>query len=102
MFQRDAQTYLIHEFGGGLAGDRYVVEKYRSDSRGQIHPVDHEQPRAKGRRGQRRIIVGVAAVRKMRPERDEIIVCTAIDLKASGIQLWGSQATGLLASRNAC
>ena len=71
-------------------GDRYVIEKYRSDSEGQIHPVEPERPRATGRR--RRIVAGVAAVKKLRPERDEIIVCTALNLKASGIQYWGSAA----------
>ena len=89
MFHRDAQTYLVHVFGRGLEGDRYVIETYRSDSDGQIHPVEPEKPRAAGRRRRRRIVAGVAAVKKLRPERDEIIVCTALNLKASGIQYWG-------------
>ncbi len=101
MFHRDAQTYLVHVFGRGLEGDRYVIEKYRSDSDGQIHPVEPEQPRATGRRRRRRIVAGVAAVKKLRPERDEIIVCTALNLKASGIQYWGSAAAGFLATRYA-
>ena len=101
MFHRDAQTYLVHVFGRGLEGDRYVIEKYRSDSEGQIHPVEPEQPRAAGRRSRRRIVAGVAAVKKLRPERDEIIVCTALNLKASGIQYWGSAAAGFLATRYA-
>ena len=101
MFHRNAQTYLVHVFGRGLEGDRYVIEKYRSDSDGQIHPVEPEQPRATGRRRRRRIVASAAAVRKMRPERDEIIVCTALDLKASGIQLYGLRATGLAAARHA-
>ena len=50
MFHRDAQTYLVHVFGRGLEGDRYVIETYRSDSDGQIHPVEPEKPRAAGRR----------------------------------------------------
>ena len=99
MFHRDAQTYLVHVFGRGLEGDRYVIEKYRSDSDGQIHPVEPEQPGATGRR--RRIVAGVAAVRKLRPERDEIIVCTALNLKASGIQYWGACAAGFLATHRA-
>ena len=37
----------------------------------------------------------------MRPERDEIIICTALDLKASGVQMWGIAASGLAALRHA-
>ena len=39
MFYRDAQSFLIHLFGGGLDDDRYVVERYRSLADGQIRPV---------------------------------------------------------------
>ena len=74
-------------FGRGLDGERYVVEKLplaRPD--GQIQARSRpKQPKArKGRRRPRRTIVSAGAVRKMRPERDEIIICTALDLKASG------------------
>ena len=101
-FHRDAQTYLVHVFGRGLEGDRYVIEKYRSDSDGQIHQVEPEQPVTKGRRSRRRTIMSAAGVKNLRPERDEIIVCTALNLKASGIQLYGLRATGLAAARHAC
>ena len=37
----------------------------------------------------------------MRPERDEIIVCTGLTLARSGVQIWGVQATGLLTARYA-
>ena len=101
MFHRNAQTYLVHVFGRGLEGDRYVIEKYRSLADGQIHAVEAEQPATKSRRGKRRTIMSAGAVKKLRPERDEIIVCTALNLKASGIQYWGASATGFLAARNA-
>ena len=101
MFHRDAQTYLVHVFGRGLEGDRYVIEKYRSDSDGQIHPVEPERFVTKGRRSKRRTIISAGAVTKLRPERDEIIVCTALNLKASGIQLYGLAASGLGAARTA-
>ncbi len=97
---RSARTYLIHEFGHGLAGDRYVVERYRSLSDGEIRPVQAQQPKTKGRCKSRRTIASVSTVKRMRPERDEIIVCTALNLKGSGIQLWGVAATGLYAARN--
>ena len=95
MFHRDAQTFLIHLFGRGLEDNRYVVEKYRSRPDGQIEPVQPEQPGTKGRRKQRRTIASLAAVRKMRPERDEIIICTGVKLARSGVQIWGCSAAGL-------
>ena len=101
MFHRDAQTFLVHLFGQGLEDSRYVVEKYRSHSNGQIEPVQAEQPGAKGRRKQRRTIASLAAVRKMRPAPNEIIVCTGVKLEGSGMQLYGWQATGLVAARYA-
>ena len=101
MFHRDAQTFLIHLFGQGLDDERYVVETYRSLPSGEIRPVEAGQPKTKGRRRPRRKIVSRKAVREMRPERDEIIVCTGVKLAGSGIQLYGWQATGLFAARNA-
>ena len=95
MFHRNAQTYLVHVFGRGLEGDRYVIEKYRSLSDGQIHAVEAEQPATKARRSKRRTIMSAGAVKKLRPEPDEIIVCTALNLKASGIQYWGMNVAGL-------
>ncbi len=99
---RNAHTFLVHVFGRGLDGDRYVVERFRSRSDGQIHPVEAEQPRAKkGGRKSRRTIASASEVKKLRPERDEIIICTALDLKASGVQIWGLRASGLAAMRHA-
>ena len=98
MFHRDAQTFLVHLFGQGLEDNRYVVEKYRSHPNGEIEPVGAEQPRTKSRRRQRRTIASLAAVKRMRPERDEIIVCTALNLKDSGMQMWGWRATSLFAA----
>ena len=37
----------------------------------------------------------------MRPERDEIIVCTGVKLARSGVQMWGVAAAGLGLVRNA-
>jgi len=101
MFHRNAQTYLVHVFGQGLEGDRYVIEKYRSLADGQIRAVEAEQPDAKARRSKRRTIMSAGAVKKLRPERDEIIVCTALNLKASGIQYWGIGATEIFAASSA-
>ena len=100
-FHRDAQTFLVHLFGRGLDDERYVVEKYVSLPSGEIRPVEAEQPKVRGRRKPRRTIVSVGTVKKMRPQCDEIIVCTALNLKASGIQYWGASAAGFLVARGA-
>ena len=101
MFHRDAQTFLVHLFGRGLDDERYVVETYRSLPSGEIRPVEAGQPETRGRCRQRRKIVSRKAVREMRPERDEIIVCTGVKLARSGVQLWGISASGLNTLRNA-
>ena len=99
MFHRDAQTFLVHLFGRGLEDDRYVVERYRSLANGEIRPVQAGQRKTKGGRRPRRTVASAGAVRKMRPERDEIIVCTGVSLRDSGMQIWGWRATGILAAR---
>ena len=101
IFRHDAQTFLIHLFGRGLEDDRYVIERYKSLANGEIRPVRAERPKAKGRQRQRRTVATLSAVKKLRPERDEIIVCTGVKLARSGVQIWGVQATGLAASRHA-
>ena len=101
MFRRDAQTFLIHLFGRGLEDDRYVIERYKSLANGEVRPVGTEQPEAKGRRGQRRTVATLSAVKQLRPERDEIIVCTGVNLARSGVQIWGLGASGLGATRHA-
>ena len=48
---------------------------------------------------QPRQVMSLSAVQRMRPERDEIIVCTGLKIAGSGIQYSGSAATGLFAER---
>lgn len=99
---RNAHTFLVHVFGRGLDGERYVVERFRSRPDGQIDAVEAGQPTPrKGGRGPRRTVVSAGEVKTLQPERDEIIICTALDLKASGVQLWGTAASGLSAMRYA-
>ena len=99
---RNAHTFLVHVFGRGLDGERYVVERFRSRPDGQIHPVEAERPNSrKGGRKARRTVVSAGEVTKMQPERDEIIICTALNLKASGVQIWGTAAAGISAMRHA-
>ena len=101
MFHRNAQTFLVHLFGRGLDDDRYVMARYRSLASGEIELVQAAQPKRRGRRKPRPTIASASAVKQLRPERDEIIVCTGVNLKNSGAQLWGISATGLQLLRNA-
>ena len=93
-----ASTFLVHLFGGGLADERYVVERFKAQADGDIRPVRPEAPRSRGRRKARRIVATLKEVRDMRPARTEIIVCTGLRTRG-GWQLWGSVAAGLLCDR---
>ena len=84
--KREANTFLTHLFGQGLADERYEVRRYKSSSGGEIRPVpamDKRERRSKRATASRR------AVREMRPARDELIVCTGLKVPGSGLQLWG-------------
>ena len=94
-----ASTFLIHFFGNGLDDDRYVVEKFTAMADGGIRPVRPEAPKTKGRGKAKRVTATLKEVREMRPARTEIIVCTALNLKNSGVQYWGSVSTGLFRDR---
>ena len=72
-------TFLTHIFGRDLADDRYVVERFHSRVDGDIRPVMPEPPKGKGARGKKHAVVSLATVKEMRPERNEIIICTRAD-----------------------
>ena len=95
----NAYTFLTHLFGRGLEDERYAVERFKSMDDGDIRPLPAGGPAGKSLRGARRETASRRAVRQMRPARDEIIVCTALNLKASGVQYWGGTATGLFGER---
>ena len=94
----NAGTYLIHVFGRGLEDGRYVVERFKSMTNGDIRPVSSGGPAKKGRRKARRTTVSLKAVKEMRPGRDEIIICTGETIRG-GIQYWGAFATGMFVER---
>ena len=94
----NASTYLIHMFGSGLEDDRYVVERFKSMTNGDIRPQSAEGSAKKGRRKARRTTVSLKAVKEMQPRRDEIIICTGVTIKG-GIQYWGGLATGMFVER---
>ncbi len=89
-----ANTFLTHFFGSGLSDDRYAVERFRALACGDIRPVRPEAANAKGRRKAGRATATLKAVREMRPERNEIIVCTGLGSRG-GVQYWGTYAMGL-------
>ena len=95
----NTETFLVHIFGRGLDDERYVVERFRSMADGEIRPVPITAPAVRGRRRRaRNTVTSLSNVKQMRPARDEIIVCTAVNLEDSGIQYWGTWACGLFAS----
>ena len=94
-FRGNARTFLTHMFGRGLDDDRYVIERFRSKADGEIHPRRRNGASKKSRGKTSREIVSLSTVQRMRPERDEIIVCTGTAI-TGGIQYWGDRAMGLL------
>ena len=92
-----SRTFLIHMFMRGLDDNRYVVERYKSTFDGEIVRWPCKGKSKTGK--QPRQIMSLGAVQRMRPERDEIIVCTGVKIAGSGIQYWGAAATGLFLER---
>ena len=90
-----AQTYLTHMFGPGLDDDRYVIERFQSKADGEIRPRRRNGASKKGRGKTSREIVSLHTVQRMRPARDEIIICTGVNCTTLGVQYWGDRATGL-------
>ena len=93
----NSRTFLIHMFRRGLDDNRYVVERYKSTFDGEIVRWPCKGKSKTGK--QPRQVMSLGAVKRIRPERDEIIVCTGVKITGSGIQYWGAAATGLFAER---
>ena len=87
--KREADTFLTHLFGQGLADERYAVERFRSTMDGEIRPVPAGEAKARSGRKTKRATASRKVVREMRPARDELIVCTGLRVPDSGLQLWG-------------
>ena len=94
---RTTDKSLFNMFMRGLDDNRYVVERYKSTFDGEIVRWPCKGKSKTGK--QPRQIMSLGAVQRMRPERDEIIVCTDVKIAGSGIQYWGFAATGLFAER---
>ncbi len=91
----NARTFLTHMFGRGLDDDRYVIERFQSMVDGEIRRRRGNGASKKGRGKGSREIVSLRTVQRMRPERDEIIICTGVNCTNLGVQYWGDRAVGL-------
>ena len=87
---RNARTFLTHIFGHGLDDDRYVVERFQSMADGEIRPFSVNGRLRTGRK-QPRKVMSLRAVQRLRPERNEIIIATGVEV-AGGVQIWGDYA----------
>ena len=94
----DACTFLTHLFGHGLSDERYRVQRFKSHADGDITPRRLGKAAKKARAV--REIVSLRTVKQMRPQRDEIIVCTGVIRSSSGVQYWGSLACGFFVTGN--
>ena len=94
-----APTFLMHFFGRGLEDERHVVERYEARADGDIVPILADTPRVKGQRRSKRVTATLKAVKEMRPAPNESIICTTLNLKASGVQYRGALSTGLFCDR---
>ena len=81
--------YLTHLFGTGLDDDRYLVERFQSKADGEIRPRRRNGASKKSRGKASREIASLSTVQRMRPERDEIIICTGVNCTTLGVQYWG-------------
>ena len=82
-FRPGANSFLVHVFGRGLQDEHYVVERYRSTMDGI-----RRLPGGKGHP----LTLSLETVRKLRPARNEILICKGQKTEDSGVQYWGSSA----------
>ena len=69
----------MHFLGGGLTDDQCVVERFKALVDGDIRPWPGEKPATgKGRRKAKRFTAIPKAVKEMRPDCTEIILCMRI------------------------
>ena len=88
---QQATTFLTHFFDGGLADERYLVERFRSMADGEIKPVDGKSSRGGGKSP---ATLSRRSVTRLRPERNEIIIARGVSIDG-GVGYWGDLATGL-------
>ena len=76
-----ARTYLPHIFGRGLDDHRHFVESFVSTAPGEIKPYAGTG----GSRKDARMLMNLRAVQRIRPELDETIIATGVNV-AGGSQ----------------
>ena len=94
--RRSTHTFLTHLFGPGLDDDRYVIERFQSKADGEILPRHGKGASKKGRGKPSREIVSLSTVQRMRPERDEIIICTGVNRTPSAFNIGGTMLSGVI------
>ncbi len=99
VFSANATTFLTHIVGRGFDDEHYVVERYRSMLDGDIRHVEAEAPKGNRRRKAKHALASREEVKEMRPDRNEIIVCTGLSIRNCAVQLWSVGATGLFHER---
>ena len=72
-----------------------MIERFQSKADGEIRPRRRNGSSKKSRGKASREIVSLSTVQRLRPERDEIIICTGVNRTTLGVQYWGDRATGL-------
>ena len=73
-----------------------MIERFQSKADGEIRPRRRNGASKKSRAEASREIVSLSTVQQMRPERDEIVICTGVNCSTLGVQYWGDRAMGLL------
>ncbi len=96
-----ASTFVTHYFGQGLAQGqgRYAVERFRTRSDGRIRRADPVSGQPRARRRASPVTASLRTVKAMRPARNEIVVCTALNQRDSGVAFYGDLASGLFRGR---
>ena len=69
-----------------------MIERFQSKADGEIRPRGRNGSSKRGRGKASREIVSLSTVQRMRPERDEIIICTGVNRTTLGVQYWGEYA----------
>ena len=93
----EASTFVTQFFGDGLAKghDRYAVERFRTRSHGRIRRAEPSSGKPHARRKARPVTASLRTVKAMRPARNEIVICTALNARGSGVAYYGDLASGL-------
>lgn len=97
----EASTFVTHFFGHGLAEGhgRYAVERFRTRSDGRIRHAEPASGKPRARRKARPVTASLRTVKAMRPARNEIVICTALNERGSGVAYYGDLASGLFQGR---